>query len=891
MHLKFQNALLSDELPARPDRYPSEEMSTTGRPPQGRTGSRRNGARRVVQGSGIARFFMHPVGKAFLVLLLATVVSGAGIFIYYYQKYAKLIDERLKGGPFTSTSRIYAAPEAIDVGDATSPAEIAGELRAAGYSDNSRNTMGYYVVKPDSIDIFPGAESYFRQEPAAIRFSRNKISRIISLRDNTDRPEYDLEPQLVTNLHNTNREKQRLVRYEDIPPILRDAILSAEDKRFFTHPGFDVVGIFRSAWVDLKHGRNEQGASTLTMQLSRYMFLTLSRTWQRKAAEIMITLQLEQKLTKQQIFELYCNQVDLGRRGSFMIRGFGEASQAYFGKDIKSLSVAEAATLAAMLKSASYYSPWRFPERAKERRNTVLALMRENKFIDDRTYAIAVESPLKVQIGQAESREAPYFVDLVNEDLDKRFPNTDFQQVSARIYTTIDLDLQKFANEAVSIGMKKVDEIARKQKRFKGVPFVEPQCALIALDPHTGEIKALVGGRNYGVSQLNHVNAERQPGSIFKPFVYATALNTGITPGATPLTQSSIVRDEPTTFTVDGQPPYEPHNFEREFYGDITFRFALTHSINVATIKVAEMVGYDKVVELAHRAGINEEVKATPAMAIGSYDATPLEMAGVYTVFANQGVRVQPTFLSRVNEPGGKLMLDQKPEKKTVLDPRVNAVLVDMLQEVMRSGTAGSIRGKDYNFAVPAAGKTGTSHDGWFAGFTSDLLCIVWVGFDDNRELDIEGAKSALPVWGEFMKRAITLRRYSSAKPFTEPDGTVSVAIDSASGARATPSCPPKQVSDELFISGTEPVAFCPLHGGKGGSATVSAWDVAPFPATPAEPAVPSQPYVSRRESTPAPSAAGKSADNVPPPPLPPGNPKTTQEKRGLFDRLKGIFR
>jgi penicillin-binding protein 1B len=866
-------------------------MTTPDRPQQGKASARRQGAKRVVQGSRLARFLMHPVGKAFMVLALVTVVSGAGVFTYYYQKYAKLIDQRLTAGPFTSTSRIYAAPEAIAVGDITSPADIATQLRAAGYSDNSRNTMGYYVLKPDSIDIFPGAESYFRQEPAAVRFAGGRIARIIALRDNTDRPEYELEPQLVTNLHSANREKQRLVRYDDIPVILREAILSAEDKRFFSHPGFDLFGILRTAWIDLKHGRKEQGASTLTMQLSRYLFLTLSKSWQRKAAEVMITLQLEQKLTKEQIFELYCNQVDLGRRGSFMIRGFGEAAQTYFGKDIKSLNVQEAATLAGALKSASYYNPWRFPKRSKERRNTVLALMRENKYIDDRTYALSVESPLKVQSGPAESKEAPFFVDLVNENLERRFPATNFQQESARIYTTLDLDLQKFANEAVAIGMKQVDEIARKQRRFRGKPFVQPQCTLIALDPHTGEIKALVGGRNYGVSQLNHVNAERQPGSIFKPFVYAAAINTALTGGVMPLTQASIVRDEPTAFLVEGQAPYEPHNFEHEFFGDVTYRTALAKSINVATIKVAELAGYDKVVELAHRAGINEDVKATPAMAIGSYDATPLEMAGAYTVFANGGVHVQPTFITRVNEPNGKLMLDQQPERTEVLDPRVAAVVVDMLEEVMRSGTAGSIRSKKYNFSVPAAGKTGTSHDGWFAGFTSDLLCVVWVGFDDNRQLDIEGAKSALPIWGEFMKRAITLRRYASARPFAAPDGTVYAPVDDVSGGRATPLCPPKQVSDELFISGTEPVAYCPLHGGKGGSATVSAWETE-APPTPLEPAVPSQPYITgltpRTGSAPQPATA-KSVETQPAPA--PATKEPPKKKKGFFDKLKGIFR
>jgi penicillin-binding protein 1B len=872
-------------------------MKNPDRPPQGtpedrsstRSGSGNNGRKgRVVKGSGFARFLMHPVGKTLLVLIVLVVVSGAGAFIYYYSKYARLIDERLKGGPYTATSRIYAAPSSVSVGDASSANDIAAALRRAGYNENHKNAVGYYAVKPDSIDIFPGPDSYFDQEPAAIRFSRDHINRIVSLRDNTERPRYDLEPQLVTNLHDRNREKQRLVRYEDIPPLLRNAILSAEDKRFFSHSGFDAIGIVRSAWVDLKRGRNEQGASTLTMQLSRYMFLTLSRTWQRKAAEIMITIQLEQKLTKEQIFELYCNQVDLGRRGSFMIRGFGEASQAYFGKDIKSLNVQEAATLAAMLKSASYYNPFRFPARTKERRNAVLNLMRQEKYIDDRAYGLAVESPLIVKNGPAESSDAPFFVDLVNDDLEKRFPGIDFQQQSARIYTTLDLDLQKAANEAVASGMKQVDDIARKQKRFKNTTFVEPQCALIALDPHTGEIKALVGGRNYGVSQLNHVNSERQPGSIFKPFVYATALNTAITPGSVILTPSSIVRDEPTTFTVEGQEPYSPHNFEKEFYGDITYRYALAHSINVATIKIAELVGYDKVVDLAHRAGISETVLATPAMAIGSYDATPLEMAGAYTVFANGGIRVKPSFLSLVKEPGGRVLLDQKPEKTAVLDPRVNSVLVDMLEEVMRSGTAAGVRGR--GFLVPAAGKTGTSHDGWFAGFTSDLLCIVWVGFDNNDELNIEGAKSALPVWTEFMKRAIALRPYSNTKPFEAPEGDVTVTIDPLSGQRYTPYCPQK--SDQVFVAGSEPVTYCPLHRGKGDAVTVSGWETASSEVNPAQTYDPSLPP--RRATVTSSAPPGVRKSTTPEPAAQAAkNPTPTQEskKKGLLDRLKGVFR
>jgi penicillin-binding protein 1B len=812
-------------------------------------------------------------------------IASTAAFVHYYNLYAKLIYERLRSGAYTATARIYAAPGSIAVGDRGSPNDLAVLLRHAGYNENRKNPVGYYTLRPDSIDIFPGAESYFDQEAAAVKFVRGKIQRIVSLGDNSDRPMYELEPQLITNLNDRKREKQRVVRYEDIPAALRNAVLSAEDKRFFSHPGFDPIGVVRSAYIDLKRGRNEQGASTLTMQLARTMFLTPDRNWRRKAAEILITLQLEQKLTKEQIFEMYCNQVDLGYRGSFEIRGFGEAAQAFFGKDLRSLTLPEAATLAGIPRGASFYNPYRHADRVRDRRNWVLGMMRQNGYIDDREYAVAVEAPLKVVSGPAESSDAPYFVDLMNDELEKRFPSYDFPAHSDKIYTTLDLDLQRAANEAVAIGMKQVDDIVHKQKRFKNAPFVEPQVALIALNPHTGEIKALVGGRNYGVSQLNRILAERQPGSIFKPFVYAAALNTAVAGGTTTLTPASIVVDEPTTFMFDGQ-EYEPQNFEHEFYGPVTLRKAMAKSLNVATIKVAEMVGYGTVVSLAHKAGISEDVKATPAMAIGSYVATPLEMAGAYTIFANKGVRVQPGFLSLVKEPGGKVLLDQKPQAKAVLDPRVTYLMVSMLEEVLRTGTAAGVRSR--GFVVPAAGKTGTSHDGWFAGFTSDLLCIVWVGFDDNRELNIEGAHSALPIWTEFMKRALAIRRYSDAKPFPAPDGVVTITIDPQSGMLATPGCPEQK--PEVFIAGTEPVSACTLHGGHSGQTTVSGWD---FPPSTTQP-VPARPYDSslpprRADGNPPPGP------NTPPaPPAPyqnPPPPAEQQKKKGFFGKLKDVFK
>jgi penicillin-binding protein 1B len=832
---------------------------------------------RVPREAKLVRFLMSPFGKTLLGFFFIIFTVAGFTFTYFYVQYAKVIDQKLKGGPFTATSKIYAAPETIAIGDPGTATEIASSLRRAGYSESRSNPVGSYNVHPDSVEIFPGPDSYFNQEPGVIRFAKDHIVRIISLSDNTDRGQFALEPELLTNVYDKNREKQRIVHYADIPPMLIHAILSVEDKRFFQHAGFDPLRIIRSFLVDVREGRNAQGGSTLTMQLAKSLFLTQERTWKRKLPEIMITLQLEQRLTKQEILELYVNQIDLGRRGSFEIRGFGEASRAYFGKDLHALTLEQTATLAGMLNNPSIYSPFRHPERAVERRNLVLSMMRANNYINDREYGVAVQKPMFVATAEAESSEAPYYVDMVNDELTARFEDYDFKGQTSRIYTSLDLNLQRAAAQAIKIGMQNVDDQIKKQRRFKGMTPPLPQCALIALDPHTGQILALAGGRNYGASQLNHILAKRQPGSIFKPFVYAAAMNTGINGGTRTLTPATTVVDEPTTFWYDGK-PYEPNNFGQKFYGVVTLRQAIAHSMNIATIKVAEMVGYGAVTALAHKAGINAETHATPSVALGSYDATPMEMAGAYTVFANNGIYVKPTFLDKVKEPSGDVIYEHKPETRQVLDPRVNFLMVSLLEEVLRSGTGAGVHSLGFN--LPAAGKTGTSHDGWFAGFTSNLLCIVWVGFDDYRQLDLEGARSALPIWAEFMKRAAEFRTYRDVHYFQPPSGIVSIQIDPESGMPATAQCP--KTINEFFISGTEPVGSCPLHGGSSQDNTnVTSWD------TPQQP--PPRTQNSGQPRPPADSAPGEQAAATPPtgqPESPDATPQEPKKKKGFFGRI-----
>ena len=869
-----------------------------------KTASRREVKVRVPQSAGLARFILGPVGRVLVAGFAVLVILGMGVFSFFYVKYSRLIDEKLKAGPFAATAKIYAAPEAVAVGDVRTAQSIAEALRRSGYTESRSNLIGSFQTRGNSIEVYPGPDSYFDQEPGVIRFVGDHISQIISLADNTARTQYQLEPQLITNLSGPAREKRRFVTFPDIPKILVAAVTSAEDKRFFQHAGLDPVRIVKAAYVDLKQGRKEQGASTLSQQLARMFWLDQDKSWTRKLAEVVITLQIEQKLSKEQIFEDYANQVPLGMRGTFSIHGFGEAAEAYLGKDLSQITTPEAAELAGMIQRPSYFNPFRHPEHMTERRNVVLKLMRENGFIGDRDYELAAAAPLTVAKGASQSKEAPYFVDMVGDAVQTRFQDQNFQANAYRIYTTLDMRLQAAAEEAIRAGMQSVDDQIKRQRRFKGQTPPEPQVALVAIDPHTGDVRALAGGRNYGTSQLNHVLAKRQPGSIFKPFVYAAALDTAVDGGARVVTASTILKDEPTTFWFDGK-EYSPKNFGQDYRGDVTLREALAHSLNNATVSLAEMVGYGSVVAMANRAGLNYRIQPTPAVALGAYEITPLEAVGAYTMFANQGTYVKPGFLTLVRDHDGKALFKNQVERKTVLDPRVAYLMTNLMEEVLRSGTGAGVR-PQFGFYVPAAGKTGTSsgeRDGWFAGYTTELLCVVWVGFDDNRDLDLEGAKSAAPIWGDFMKRALAFREYRDTKSFPVPAGIVSIEVDSQTGMPATSGCP--KTHQEVFIVGTEPMGTCPLHGGHGGATNVAGWDTSP-------PAGKDKSDASGRDGTstvPGDAAAPGAGSGAPPASVtrraarqaPPASPpaaappakkdEKTEEKKGLLQRILGVFK
>lgn len=773
-------------------------------------------------GEGVRGLPRDPLLRAAFVLFLLLAVSFTIVFSYFYIKYDRIIEKRFRTPVFANSAKIYALPRTINDGENVTAKEIAADLRRAGYSDQEGTSkLGTFHLVKGGIEITPGDESYHSPEPARIDIEDGQVTRITS--KGNELSAYELEPQLVTALFDAEqRSKRQIVKYNDIPPVMVQAVLAIEDRRFFEHSGVNFVRTAEAVWEDLLRQRRAQGGSTITQQLARGFFLTPEKSIKRKLTEMLIAEELEQKFSKQQIFEFYANWVDLGQRGSFAISGFAEAAKAYFGKDLKDITLPEAALLAGLIQRPSYLSPYRHPERALDRRNLVLETMVDTHAITREQADKAKATPLKLAPPNVEASDAPYFVDMVRDTLIGKFSETELNDSSYRIYTTLDPDLQKAAALAVESGIKLVDEQVKKlrTKRIKvGKKYEtkvlegpQAQVALVALDPHTGAVLALVGGRNYAWSQLNHAVAKRPTGSIFKPFVYAAAMNTAIDGSPQVITPASTVTDAPSSF-VYGDQIYEPRNYKEEYHGDVSLRYALAMSLNNATVKVAEEVGYDKVADLAKSAGITS-VKATPAMALGSYDASPLDMAGAYTVFSNAGVRLSPILLRSVRNTKGDVIANYNTDQKPVLDPRVAYVMTNMMEGVINNGlgyTAVRLRG----FTPPAAGKTGSSHDGWFAGYTSNLLCIVWVGYDDYSDLRLSGAQTAAPIWAEFMKKAAALPQYSAMKPFQQPSGVVDVQLDKVTNRLATASCPDDYTS--AFVAGTEPHDTCDEQQGMKG--------------------------------------------------------------------------
>jgi penicillin-binding protein 1B len=739
--------------------------------------------------------------RLFGALIVAAVVATAAAFAYLYSHYSKVVDARLASGYLTSRAGIYAAPRTLRAGQSMTAERLAEVLRRAGYVEGeaSRVWNGSFKVENDAVEIFPSDSpgSADASGASAVRVEFDRRGRVSKIRgDGALLDSYTLAPEALTVDASEKTSDRAALTFEEIPEQLRRAVLSIEDRRFFEHGAVDLRGVARAAfsWGDDAQ-ELKQGGSTITQQLVKNTYLSPERTLQRKFREAALAAVIENRIGKQDIFALYCNEVYLGQRGSVAVRGVRQAARAFFGKDLKDLSLAESATIAGMIQSPGRYAPDRHPEQARARRNVVLAGMLRDGAVTQEQARAACDEPVAVTPFERADATAPYFIDYVSREVESS-PAVASEEAgqNLRVYTTLDLDLQRVAEEAVG------RQVERLEKVFKGKR--RPQASLVALDPKTGHVLAMVGGTSYAESQLNRAtDARRQPGSVFKPVVYGAALESGISPLA-------LSSDTPREFTYDVHARYRPANYGGGFsMRDVTLRTGLVRSLNVVTVDVALRAGLTRVAALAEQLGLPRP-KPYPSLALGTTEATPLEVATAYTALAGGGRVVRPAPLLRV-EGGGEKFDEGLAAGEQVLKPATAYMLTDMLSAVIDHGTARAARGAFKGTAV--AGKTGTSRDGWFAGYTPNLVCVVWVGFDDGGELDLTGADAALPAWTEFVKRAVELRPELGGEEFERPASVTFVDIDPETGLVASPSCPLRErvALAPAFVPDHE----CSLHG------------------------------------------------------------------------------
>jgi len=754
------------------------------------------------------RVYYHATSRVILAPLLIIGLILIGVLFYYYSRYSAIIDAGLRGDIFVRSSGIYAAPLTLRNNAGTRMNDVIAHLRKVGYQQGGpveNDKRGYYSLRNNVMDVYPGSDTRIDGEKAfpnlRVTFGRNGegIQNIVDMDNQQRLGQAQIEPELISSVVNQEREKRKIIEYKDLPKTLVDAITAVEDRQFFEHSGINWRGILRALYRDYQAGQLKEGGSSITQQLVKNFFLKPDPTLKRKLSEAYMSVILEQRLSKQEIMSMYCNQIYLGQRGGFSINGFGEAARAYFGKDISHLSVQESALLAGIIRSPNHYSPFSHEERARERRNMVLEIMVEADKITRDQATAAKKAPLGVVAGRSgmvDASDAPYFIDYLTRQLESQYDERGGNLRSLRIYSTIDLELQHAAYQAVSKNMVEVEGLLSKRK--KGTMGL--QAAMVAMNAKTGEILAMVGGRDYAQSQLNRAtDARRQPGSVFKPFVYAAAIAAGGDEMSNPITTATTFIDEPKEFEHGGG-VYAPSNFGDRFeMRPMTVRDALAQSKNVITVEIAQSIGFANVARMAEKAGLTK-VPPVPSMALGVAEATPLQMASAYTSFANQGRRVLPIAIKRVTTKDGSTLLESRTEPREVMSPQVAYIMTSMMQDVLDHGTGARVR--QMGFTGVAAGKTGSSRDAWFAGYTPNMVCVVWVGFDDNSDIGLTGGVVAAPIWADFMTRA-TRTRPELGGVFEDPGDLVVYEIDSMTGAVAHGESP--SVRREIFLKGTEP--------------------------------------------------------------------------------------
>lgn len=737
----------------------------------------------------ILRTIFHPIALGVYGLLF---VGGFLVLLYLWMDYSERIDGMLRGDIFTRSAGVYSAPKNLKPGEQITPDGLVAYLKSAGYieknqqADPQRSRYSWdgavFSVEPGITGMIDGVQTF---QALQVKFGKdNKSVASITGPNSQNLTVATLEPKILSSITNEENGRRKVISFKDLPPHLVRSIIVTEDRSFFEHYGVNVRGIARAFWRRLDDEDNSpiarQGGSSITQQLVKNLLLSPEQSWTRKATEAFMSVILETRLSKEQIFELYTNQIYLGQQAGFSIYGVGEGSSAYFGKDVSALTLPEAAFLAAIIRSPNRYNPYKDINRATERRNQVLDSMQEAGEITPAQTTEAKNTPLQlVQIaGRPELMDMPYFTTYAERQLASVVGNPDALQ-HMRVYTTIDVDLQRAAYEAVTKRLEKLDKYFPKKEKGN------LQAALVAMNPKTGEIKAMIGGRDFLQNQFNRAaDAQRQPGSVFKPFVYAAALNSPYDYGGRVFTAATVFKDESKTFTY-GTESYAPNNYGDFFSNkEVTLRDALVKSKNTITVDLAMELNVGKVMNFANKAGFPKVAKAYPSMALGTAEATPLEVATAYTTFANLGERATPIAVNRVTGGDGRTINAPATQKNTVIRKDVAYIMNDIMKDVVNRGTAAELRAWGFQNSAgrsAVAGKTGTSRDGWFAGFTPNLVVVVYVGFDDGSDLGMKGSDSAMPIWADFMKEALA-QHPEWQGDWAEPDGIRKAEIDIRDG-------------------------------------------------------------------------------------------------------------
>jgi penicillin-binding protein 1B len=707
--------------------------------------------------------------------------------------------------PEVEPSRLYARPVRLAPGLAFGSEALVAKLDALGYRPVAARGLvpGSYRVLDERVEI---ARRRFRAPVGdggggllAVDFDGARIRRLAL--DEGPVAESWLEPPLLASWYGPDLMERRPAPLDEIPTVVVRAVLAAEDAAFFEHPGLSPTGIARALWTNLRGGEVRQGGSTITQQLAKNLYLTSERTVGRKAREAMLAIFLELRYDKEEILEAYLNQIFWGRSGSANLIGVGAAARAWFGRPVAELDLAEAALLAAMIKSPVEYSPLRKPEAARKRRDFVLGRLVELGWVEEAAAAAAREAPLPARDEPLTRRRAPYYVEAVEEELARRFGVADPADRGLAVHGTLDLGDQEAAEAAVREGLEglldKSERVRKKEQEFQG--------ALVSIEPASGAVRAWVGGRDWAASQFDRVGqARRQAGSAFKPLVFAAAFEAGV---ATPAT---LLEDAPLEIESGGK-LWQPQNDDDEFRGWVTARTAVEQSLNVPTARLALQTGLPKVVDVARRCGISTRLQAVPSIALGAFEVSPVELLTCYATIGNRGVRPPVHRVAAVFDRAGEGVAGEPlPAPETALAPETAYLVTTLLQGVLDYGTGRQARA--LGLADPVAGKTGTSNqrrDNWFVGFAPERATLVWVGFDDDSPTPFSGSRASLPIWTSFMKAVRPPGGYSKLEA---PGGVRVVLIDPATGELATDRCP--DVLAEAFPEGRLPSRVCHEHGG-----------------------------------------------------------------------------